>query len=209
MEGPKKRLLVSLLALIEGPKPLLAPMKGPKQRKFWSDEMIKVLLDKCIKEMNSTGRNGTSLHKQSWARLGWVFKEKFNIDFNQKDIKNGFDNLKAKYFGWLYLKNKTGNLYNPDTKMFNLTQEEWEDFKQIEASASVSAASASGESASGASAIKESVEHSIWMMTLWLMWLFMLMMMMMMMMETLVHTRSMTKLDLRKKQRPLVLPWMT
>ncbi|GJS72659.1 Myb/SANT-like domain, harbinger transposase-derived nuclease domain protein [Tanacetum coccineum] len=87
--------------------------------------------DKCIEEMNSTGMNGTSLHKQSWARLGRVFKEKFNIDFNQKDIKNGFDNLKAKYVGWLYLKNKTGNLYNPDTKMFNLTQEEWEDFKKI------------------------------------------------------------------------------
>ncbi|GKA21510.1 hypothetical protein Tco_0701499, partial [Tanacetum coccineum] len=150
MEGPKKRPLVALLALME----------GPKQRKFWSDEMIKVLLDKCIEEMNST------------------------------DIKNGFDNLKAKYVGWLYLKNKTGNLYNPDTKMFNLTQEEWEDFKkihkraaslqskplpysnlceivfqsisangdgqwtntEIRASASVSAASASGPSASGASA---------------------------------------------------------
>ncbi|GJX29489.1 Myb/SANT-like domain, harbinger transposase-derived nuclease domain protein [Tanacetum coccineum] len=131
MEGPKRRPLVALLALMEGPKPLLAPMEGPKQRKFWSDEMIKVLLDKCIEEMNSTGRNGASLHKQSWARLGRVFKEKFNIDFNQKDIKNGFDNLKAKYVGWLYLKNKTGNLYNPDTKMFNLTQEEWEDFKQV------------------------------------------------------------------------------
>ncbi|GJR41838.1 pescadillo [Tanacetum coccineum] len=131
MEGPKKRPLVALLAPMEGPKPLLAPMEGPKQRKIWSDEMIKVLLDKCIEEMNSTGMNGTSLHKQSWARLGRVFKEKFNIDFNQKDIKNGFDNLKAKYVGWLYLKNKTGNLYNPDTKMFNLTQEEWEDFKKV------------------------------------------------------------------------------
>ncbi|GKC56060.1 Myb/SANT-like domain, harbinger transposase-derived nuclease domain protein [Tanacetum coccineum] len=121
MEGPKKCPLFALLA----------PMEGPKQRKFWSDEMIKVLLDKCIEEMKSTGRNGTSLHKQSWARLGRVFKEKFNIEFNQKDIKNGFDNLKAKYVGWLYLKNKSGNLYNPDTKMFNLTQEEWDDFKQI------------------------------------------------------------------------------
>ncbi|GKA48375.1 Myb/SANT-like domain, harbinger transposase-derived nuclease domain protein [Tanacetum coccineum] len=55
MEGPKKCPLVALLASMEGPKPLLAPMEGPKQRKFWSDEMIKVLLDKCIKEMNSTG----------------------------------------------------------------------------------------------------------------------------------------------------------
>ncbi|PWA95624.1 myb/SANT-like domain, Harbinger transposase-derived nuclease domain protein [Artemisia annua] len=46
-------------------------------------------------------------------------------------MKNGFDNLKAKYIGWLYLKNKTGNIYNPQTKMFNLTPEQWEDFKKI------------------------------------------------------------------------------
>ncbi|GKA60005.1 hypothetical protein Tco_0759318 [Tanacetum coccineum] len=62
MEGPKKRPLVALLAPMEGPKPLLAPMESPKQRKYWSGEMIKVLLDKCIEEMKSTGRNGTSLH---------------------------------------------------------------------------------------------------------------------------------------------------
>ncbi|GJW65202.1 Myb/SANT-like domain, harbinger transposase-derived nuclease domain protein [Tanacetum coccineum] len=118
--------------------------------------MIKVLPDKCIEEMKSMGSNDTSLHIQSWVRLGRVFIDKFNIDFNKKDVKNGFDNLKAKYVGWLYLKNKTGNLYNPDTKMFNLTQEEWDDFKQtnteFEASESVSAASASG-----ASAIRERV----------------------------------------------------
>ncbi|GJT62042.1 Myb/SANT-like domain, harbinger transposase-derived nuclease domain protein [Tanacetum coccineum] len=132
MEGPKKRPLVALLAPMEGPKPVLALMEGPKQRKYWSDEMIKVLLDKYIEEMKSMGRNDTSLHKQPWPRLGRVFKEKFNIDFNKKDIKNGFDNLKQKYVGWLYLKNKSGNLYNPDTKMFNLTLEEWENFKQVQ-----------------------------------------------------------------------------
>ncbi|GJW81048.1 ribonuclease H-like domain-containing protein [Tanacetum coccineum] len=54
MEGPKKRPLVALLAPMESPKPLLAPMEGPKQHKYWSDEMIKVLLDKCIKEIKST-----------------------------------------------------------------------------------------------------------------------------------------------------------
>ncbi|GKB81390.1 hypothetical protein Tco_0948285 [Tanacetum coccineum] len=35
MEGPKKGPLVALLAPMKGPKPLLAPMEGLKQRKFW------------------------------------------------------------------------------------------------------------------------------------------------------------------------------
>ncbi|GJS68769.1 Myb/SANT-like domain, harbinger transposase-derived nuclease domain protein [Tanacetum coccineum] len=164
MEGSKKRPLPALPAQVQGPKP----------RKFWSNDMIKVLLDTCIEEMKTMGRNGTSSHKKSWVRLGQVFKDKFALDFNQKDMKNGFDNLKSKYVGWLYLKNKTRNIYNPDTKMFNLTQEEWEDFnispngdhqwtntgQEFRASASVSAAfgaSIFGASASGASAIREHV----------------------------------------------------
>ncbi|PWA91003.1 myb/SANT-like domain, Harbinger transposase-derived nuclease domain protein [Artemisia annua] len=107
------------------------PMEGPKQRKNWTNEMIKVLLETCIEEMQTTGRNGVSLYRSSWVRLGRVLKDKFDMDFTQKEMKNGFDNLKAKYIGWLYLKNKTGNIYNPQTKMFNLTPEQWEDFKKI------------------------------------------------------------------------------
>ncbi|XP_023758014.1 uncharacterized protein LOC111906492 [Lactuca sativa] len=45
-------------------------------------------------------------------------------------MKNAYDNLKAKYTGWVYLKNKTGNIYNSQTNTFNLTAEEWDDFKK-------------------------------------------------------------------------------
>ena len=106
-------------------------MEGPKQRKNWSNEMIKVLLETCIEEMQTTGRNGISLYRSSWVRLGRVLKDKFGMEFTQKEMKNGFDTLKAKYIGWLYLKNKTGNIYNPQTKMFNLTPEQWEEFKKV------------------------------------------------------------------------------
>ncbi|KAI7755661.1 hypothetical protein M8C21_021859 [Ambrosia artemisiifolia] len=45
-------------------------------------------------------------------------------------MKNAYDNLKAKYIGWLYLKNKTGNIYNAQTNTFTLTNEECEEFKK-------------------------------------------------------------------------------
>ncbi|KAL8197972.1 hypothetical protein R6Q57_029999 [Mikania cordata] len=44
--------------------------------------------------------------------------------------ENAFDNLKSKYVGWVYLKNKTGNLYKAQTNTFTLTNEEWEEFKK-------------------------------------------------------------------------------
>lgn len=45
-------------------------------------------------------------------------------------MKNAYDNLKAKYIGWVYLKNKTGNIYNAQTNTFHMTTEEWEDFRK-------------------------------------------------------------------------------
>ncbi|KAI7755196.1 hypothetical protein M8C21_023888, partial [Ambrosia artemisiifolia] len=56
--------------------------------------------------------------------------ERFGLDLTQKQMKNAYDNLKAKYTGWVYLKNKTGNIYNAQTNTFTLTNEEWEEFKK-------------------------------------------------------------------------------
>ena len=56
--------------------------------------------------------------------------EKLKTDHNfiveKKQMKNRYDYLKAKYEVWLKLKNKKGNIYNPITNSFNMTNEEWE-----------------------------------------------------------------------------------
>ncbi|CAI9295006.1 unnamed protein product [Lactuca saligna] len=96
----------------------------------WTNEQTEFLLNTCIEELQNVGRKGLSLHKHSWNKLGITIKEKFGVDLSKRQLKNAYDNLKAKYTGWLYLKNKTGNLYNPQTNTFNLTNEEWEDFKK-------------------------------------------------------------------------------
>ncbi|XP_076951113.1 L10-interacting MYB domain-containing protein-like [Bidens hawaiensis] len=101
---------------------------GEKQQ--WSNAHLKCLLETSIEEVNKVGRKGLSLQKDSWNNLGRVLKEKFGLELNQKQMKNAYDNLKAKYIGWVYLKNKTGNLYNAQTNTFTLTNEEWEEFKK-------------------------------------------------------------------------------
>ncbi|KAJ0753504.1 putative Myb/SANT-like domain-containing protein [Helianthus annuus] len=96
----------------------------------WSNDQLKCFLETCIEDVNKVGRKGLSLHKESWTRLGNVLKERFGIDLAQKQMKNAHDSLKAKYVGWCYLREKTGNIYNPQTNMFTLTNEEWEDFRK-------------------------------------------------------------------------------
>ncbi|KAI7739219.1 hypothetical protein M8C21_027113, partial [Ambrosia artemisiifolia] len=70
------------------------------------------------------------MYKESWNKLGKVLKERFGLDLTQKQMKNAYDNLKAKYIGWVYLKNKTGNMYNTQTNTFSFTNEGWEEFKK-------------------------------------------------------------------------------
>ncbi|XP_076941276.1 L10-interacting MYB domain-containing protein-like [Bidens hawaiensis] len=100
---------------------------GEKQQ--WSIEYLKCLLETCIEEINTVGKKRLTFHKDSWVKLRSVLKEKFGLVFTQRQVKNAYDNLKAKYVGWVYLKNKTGNIYNPQTNIFTLTNEEWEEFK--------------------------------------------------------------------------------
>ncbi|CAI9290626.1 unnamed protein product [Lactuca saligna] len=71
---------------------------GEKQQ--WTNEHLKCLLDTCIEEVESVGRKGLSLQKDSWIRLGRVLKEKFGFELTQKQMKHAYDNLKAKYTGW-------------------------------------------------------------------------------------------------------------
>ena len=96
----------------------------------WTPEQKQFFLETCIEEVTTSCRKGLSLHKESWARVGKIVNEKFNLNLNQRQLKNCHDNLKFKFTGWLYLKNKTGNLYNPQTNTFTLTDEEWADFKK-------------------------------------------------------------------------------
>ena len=74
------------------------------------------------------GRNGGSLRKESWIKVAKNIHDVCRMNATQKQLKN---HLKAKYACWVYLKNKTGNLYNPETNTFNLTNEEWEEFYKV------------------------------------------------------------------------------
>ncbi|KAJ9566836.1 hypothetical protein OSB04_002802 [Centaurea solstitialis] len=94
----------------------------------WIPESIKCFLESCISEVNTVGRNGGSLQKNSWSKVAKSLHDVCGMNATQKQMKNHYDYLKSKYACWVYLKNKTGNLYNPETNTFNLSEKEWDEF---------------------------------------------------------------------------------
>ncbi|XP_052624812.1 uncharacterized protein LOC111888675 [Lactuca sativa] len=102
-------------------------MADKRIRVSWKSELVdKTFLEACIQELTSNGREGSGLKESSWAVVAEKLKTDHNFIVDKKQMKNRYDYLKAKYAVWLKLKNKTGNIYNPVTNSFNMTNEEWE-----------------------------------------------------------------------------------
>lgn len=95
------------------------------------DDQLKWFYEMCIEEINRTGWKGSSLKIESWTVLGKKLEETYGKKATQRQLKNKYDYQKYIYFGWCYLRAKTGNIYNAQTNTFNLTEEEWIDFGKV------------------------------------------------------------------------------
>ncbi|XP_023762570.2 uncharacterized protein LOC111911023 [Lactuca sativa] len=101
-------------------------MAEKRSRASWSSDFVnKTFLDACIQELTSNGREGSGLKGTSWNTIAKKLKKEHDFVVDKKQMKYRYDYLKSKYAVWLKLKNKTGNLYNPITNTFQMTDEEW------------------------------------------------------------------------------------
>ena len=102
-------------------------MAQKKVRLNWKQEGVeKTFLETCLHEYTMDGGQSSTLKALSWRNVAEKLKSIHNFIVDQKQMKNHYDHLKAKFGAWSKLKNKTGNVYNPVTNTFNLSEEEWE-----------------------------------------------------------------------------------
>ena len=101
-------------------------------RASWKDStLVKYFLDLCLDQKNILGKNGGSLHVESWDKISKSFEENKNITFTQNQLKNQWNYLKQKYTVWSNLIGKSGYGYNPVTNTVDWTSEEWEEYIKV------------------------------------------------------------------------------
>ncbi|KAK9074553.1 hypothetical protein SSX86_007151 [Deinandra increscens subsp. villosa] len=101
-------------------------MSEKKPRVSWKSEAVdKAFLEACLDEVTINGREGTSLKGCSWKVVGEKLKYEHNFIVDRAQMKNRYDYIKKKFVTWVKLRNKTGNLYNPVTNTFSMSDEEW------------------------------------------------------------------------------------
>ncbi|PWA47138.1 hypothetical protein CTI12_AA430900 [Artemisia annua] len=103
----------------------IGELKKRKKINWRNERAVKTFLEACIQEVEENGPRGGSLRASSWSKVATKLKSSHNFVVDQKQMKNHFDYLKAKYKAWSTLKKKAGNLYDPLTNTFDLTDEEW------------------------------------------------------------------------------------
>ncbi|KAK9079613.1 hypothetical protein SSX86_001286 [Deinandra increscens subsp. villosa] len=99
-------------------------MVQKRVRASWTPVVDKTFLEACIHEVTIHGRDG--FKPVSWRAIAEKLKNEHTFVVDQKKMRNHYDYLKGKYTAWSKLKNKTGNVYNPVTNMFTLSEEEWQ-----------------------------------------------------------------------------------
>ncbi|KAJ9541936.1 hypothetical protein OSB04_028442 [Centaurea solstitialis] len=108
-------------------EPVCVYSQPKKPRIYWRKEIVvKTFLEACIQEIALNGREGGSLKPVSWKNVAETLKRTHNFIVEQRQMKNQYDYLKGKYGAWSKLKNKAGDVYDPLTNTFNLTEEEWQ-----------------------------------------------------------------------------------
>ncbi|KAK9054597.1 hypothetical protein SSX86_025676 [Deinandra increscens subsp. villosa] len=101
-------------------------MATTKPRANWKSESVdKTFLETCLHEITINGREGTSLKGSSWKVVGEKLKNEHNFIVNRGQMKNRYDYIRKKFCAWVRLRNKTGNIYNPITNTFTMSEEEW------------------------------------------------------------------------------------
>ncbi|XP_024974728.1 L10-interacting MYB domain-containing protein-like [Cynara cardunculus var. scolymus] len=101
--------------------------QSKKPRVNWKKEnMVKTFIESCLHEISVNGQERGSLKAVSWKNVVEVLQKNHNFVVEQRQMKNHYDYLKGKYGAWAKLRNKTGNVYDASTNMFNLSEEEWQ-----------------------------------------------------------------------------------
>ena len=95
-----------------------------RARVSWKDiNVARTFLESCLREVSINGREGGSLKASSWKNVAETLEKTHKFYADQRQMKNHYDYLKGKYGAWSKLKNRTGNIYDPSTNSFKLSEE--------------------------------------------------------------------------------------
>ncbi|KAL8239912.1 hypothetical protein R6Q59_016479 [Mikania micrantha] len=95
-------------------------MATKRSRISWKQEGVeKTFLQSCFNELTLHGREEVSFKALSWKKVAEKLQSDYGFVADQKQMKNRYDYLKAKFSVWTKLKNKNAKMMIENHKASN------------------------------------------------------------------------------------------
>lgn len=81
-----------------------------KASAVWSEQLVQIFCDLCMKEVDNNNRPNTHLSKEGYENVIRNFEKETGKIYTKKQMKNKWDNLKEQWKLWKDLKGKQTGL---------------------------------------------------------------------------------------------------
>lgn len=106
-------------------------MSSTPAKASWPPAIHKAFVDVCLREMMKMNEPGTRIAKVNWRNIVGSFYAKTGVRYTKKQIKNHFDATRKMWKVWVELTGDSSMKWDPETKKFGATEEEWRNYIQV------------------------------------------------------------------------------
>ncbi|KAK9145326.1 hypothetical protein Sjap_005229 [Stephania japonica] len=97
-------------------------------RANWTNSNLKVFLDLCNNQVMVGGRPCSNLSRQSWPIVIKEFEKKTGLSYNQRILKNKWDQLKKQWNAWSKLTSLTRIGRDPIDQRVIIENDSWDEY---------------------------------------------------------------------------------
>lgn len=107
---------------VSTPKPIKAT---------WTADFHEIFLDLCLEQINAGNKPGTHFTRVGWRNIEDSFMNNSGVFYEKKQFKNHWDNTKEQWKVWRKLIGTRSMKWDPDTRKFGASEEEWANYTQM------------------------------------------------------------------------------
>ncbi|KAJ0045057.1 hypothetical protein Pint_06426 [Pistacia integerrima] len=102
-----------------------------KPKATWIPGLHEIFVDLCFEETLKGNRPGTHFTKEGWRNIVESFQDKTGLRYDRIQLKNHWDSTKEQWKIWCKLVDTSHMKWNPNTKCFGASEEDWESYIQV------------------------------------------------------------------------------
>lgn len=104
---------------------------NPQTKGYWSPSTHKLFLDLLVQETLKGNRPDTHFNKEGWKTILGTINENTGIGYTRAQLKNHWDCTRKGWKIWCQLVGASSMKWDPESRSFGATEEEWRTYIRV------------------------------------------------------------------------------